>query len=269
MENNHFTYQGKEHQKELGLNWHDFGFRNYDASLGRWMNIDPLADVEHSLSLTPYHFAANNPISNVDPDGLDWYDVNGTITWHNQEGELTIEDQTYQSLGKNVLVGTHNRDEDGNEDLNSASFSLYLESNTEGASATIEGNTVPADTEEYGTLAEGIYPARISKYKGDDAILINEGGELPTVNGNPNNKKNYNKDGTLKPTEEHVIDEVFFHKGNYARESLSTSQGKPISEGCQTGPCGQGSLPRFRSFMKKAKGFKGKYYLRQKKKTKK
>ncbi|MDD7886835.1 RHS repeat-associated core domain-containing protein [Flavivirga sp. 57AJ16] len=40
-ENNHHTFQGKENQKELGLNWHDFHARNYDASLGRWMNIDP------------------------------------------------------------------------------------------------------------------------------------------------------------------------------------------------------------------------------------
>ena len=39
-----YKFNGKEHNQELGLDWYDFGARNYDASLGRWMNIDPLAD---------------------------------------------------------------------------------------------------------------------------------------------------------------------------------------------------------------------------------
>jgi RHS repeat-associated protein len=62
-----YTYNGKEEQEELGLNWHDFGARNYDASLGRWMNVDPLAEKYPSIS--PYAYVANNPIFYVDPDG--------------------------------------------------------------------------------------------------------------------------------------------------------------------------------------------------------
>lgn len=46
------------------------------------MNVDPLADVEHSVSMTPYHFVANNPILNIDPDGQDWYKNNeGTVVY--------------------------------------------------------------------------------------------------------------------------------------------------------------------------------------------
>lgn len=63
-----YGYNGKEEQSEIGLDWHDYGARNYDAALGRWMNIDPLADF--APELTPYRYSANNPIFFSDPSGL-------------------------------------------------------------------------------------------------------------------------------------------------------------------------------------------------------
>ncbi|MGB5982090.1 MAG: RHS repeat-associated core domain-containing protein, partial [Nonlabens sp.] len=62
-----FAYNGKENNPELGLEWVDFGARNYDASLGRWMNSDPLAEKYYSHST--YNYVFNNPINLVDPDG--------------------------------------------------------------------------------------------------------------------------------------------------------------------------------------------------------
>ncbi|EDO27590.1 predicted protein [Nematostella vectensis] len=64
-----YKYNGKELQTELGLNFYDYGARNYDAALGRWVNIDPLAEKFNNIS--PYVYSNNSPIFFVDKDGME------------------------------------------------------------------------------------------------------------------------------------------------------------------------------------------------------
>jgi hypothetical protein len=50
------------------LGWLDFGARMYQADLGRWFNVDPMAEKYHDM--TPYKYGLNNPIAYTDPNGM-------------------------------------------------------------------------------------------------------------------------------------------------------------------------------------------------------
>jgi RHS repeat-associated protein len=68
-----YGFGTKELQDELGLEWMDFHARNYDASLGRWMNVDPLAEQFYDTS--PYTYVSNNPLRYTDPTGMAQEDI--------------------------------------------------------------------------------------------------------------------------------------------------------------------------------------------------
>ena len=64
---NRYKYNSKELTSDFDLNLHDYGARWYNASIGRWTSMDPLADSYASFS--PYNYTLNNPIRFIDPDG--------------------------------------------------------------------------------------------------------------------------------------------------------------------------------------------------------
>lgn len=66
-----YKYNGKELDRMHGLNWYDYGARFYDAAIGRWTTVDPLAEKKPEIS--PYTFCGNNPVHRIDPNGLDRY----------------------------------------------------------------------------------------------------------------------------------------------------------------------------------------------------
>ena len=71
---NFYMYNSKEYNNDHALNWSDYGARWYDAAIGRWGSVDPLA--EKFVGYSPYNYVLNNPLKFIDPDGMDvWDDV--------------------------------------------------------------------------------------------------------------------------------------------------------------------------------------------------
>ena len=82
-----YKYNGKELDTKNGLDWYDYGARHYDAALGRFTTVDPMAEKYYQTS--PYTYCLNNPVKYIDPTGQfvsPIYDRNGMLMGTDDEG---------------------------------------------------------------------------------------------------------------------------------------------------------------------------------------
>ena len=68
---------------DYGLNWNDYGARFYDAAIGRFPTIDPLAETTPYWSL--YVYVGNDPITFTDPTGM------ARDQWHGESEKIKDE----------------------------------------------------------------------------------------------------------------------------------------------------------------------------------
>jgi RHS repeat-associated protein len=104
---NNFLYnESSELNRTTG--WYDLPFRNYDAALGRFMQVDVLALRFPSLSM--YNYALNNPVSYNDPTGMtvpaamptNWELVDLQRAW---QGMSSFGSGTWDSYGNAATSG--------------------------------------------------------------------------------------------------------------------------------------------------------------------
>jgi RHS repeat-associated protein len=142
-----YKFNGKELQDDdIGgskLNMYDYGARNYDPALGRWMNVDPLA--EKFPSCSPYSFSFNNPIVFVDPDGRAPLPYNDDIITKvsNKKGDAHYV-QREVSMRMTLTVVNSNGADLSKTMFNKSAGSVQLSSLTGVAQKDFRGNDVYA-----------------------------------------------------------------------------------------------------------------------------
>lgn len=85
-----YKFQGQERQDELGLNWDSFKWRNYDYAIGRFFNVDPLAE-QYAYNST-YAFQENKMGMGRELEGLElveWAKENQVKIHYIQPGKPT------------------------------------------------------------------------------------------------------------------------------------------------------------------------------------
>jgi RHS repeat-associated protein len=95
-----YKFQGQELQDELGLNWYSFKWRNYMPDIGRFFNIDPLAE-DYSYQ-SPYNFSENRVIDGIELEGLEWKSIKNEETG-NTNVQLTVQLYNASSLNEKQL----------------------------------------------------------------------------------------------------------------------------------------------------------------------
>src|SRR6185312_3379572 len=111
---NNNLYNDKELWDDADLDWYDYGFRNYDPQIGRFPQLDPLTD--DYPELTNYQYASNDPILNIDLDGLEGVPTPGGI-WNGsflEQGAKLVPSLTRPIVVNSIRLGANIADRKAN-----------------------------------------------------------------------------------------------------------------------------------------------------------
>ena len=143
----HFSrsrFTGKERDSESGNDY--FGARYYASTMGRFMSPDPsqleYADPTNPQSLNLYSYGWNNPLTNIDPTGLDCVKDNGDGTATTNVGDCANENEAAANAEHYINCDGCTSGATGAQ-LDTATGSLYLTTtDANGNTSGIAGTTI-------------------------------------------------------------------------------------------------------------------------------
>ena len=100
-----YKYNGKELDRKNSLDWYDYGARHYDAAIGRWHVVYPMA--KEYFKISPYVYCLNNPVLLVDPNGMwpAWRGIRQSLN-NALNGTLSFTNGAVSAIADNMLFGS-------------------------------------------------------------------------------------------------------------------------------------------------------------------
>ncbi len=158
-----YKFQGQERQEDLNLGWDSFKYRNYDYAIGRFFNVDPLAEKFPYNGV--YNFSENRVVDGVELEGLEYARLddlginpesaqNEDGTWTFDLGDTHFENvqsfdingETYIDLGQHMYYGENGWSTNGTRQEQitfESKVGIQLVSNIENLPQAPDGYTAP------------------------------------------------------------------------------------------------------------------------------
>lgn len=140
LKENNYKYNSKELERKFGLEFYEYGARQYNSQIGRWNGIDPLADKYYAIS--PSVYCANNPVLFIDPNGKEII-IGGTksdpggdelaaqlASFVNEQNRYRLDGRTTLSINTDGLTQAGLESDPGLKfliDMNNSSNKYYIE----------------------------------------------------------------------------------------------------------------------------------------------